>query len=329
MSLILLDGCEDFSAFAQASAVISPGRYQQCVRLASGAQLVYRPLVSQEFDTVTIGFAFRHVTQPANNLTLLNLYGDNGSTIHNRLTVLPSGAFSVERSSTTLATSSVGLVTIGIWYYIEVQYRLHDTLGAITVRLNGATVLTFGPGDTKNAGTKTVYDTIQWITNSTHAIDIDDVYICTAATTPDPFLDSITVETVLPNGNGAASEWFGSDANSVDNYLLVDDPHPISLNDYVYSTTVGDQDLYTLANLVHTTGTIVGVCHSAQMVRTDAATPMNVKLINRGAVDTASAAIPMTTSYRDYNYVLTADPETAAPWTIAAVNVLQTGVELA
>lgn len=328
--LVLLDGCEDFSALSQSSAVIVPGRYQNGIRITSASSpLVYRPHSTQEADTVTIGFAFK-ATWLTSSSNLLVLLSDAGATTHNTVRLNTDGSITVLRStSAALFTTAVGLVAQNVWYYLELQIRLHDTLGAVTLRLNGATVGSQASGDTKNAGTKTVYDTIQWNGGSGATVDLDDIYLATASTTPDAFLGNLTVETLLPDGNGAANQWTGIDGDSVDNYLFVDDPHPISVGDYVYTNTVGLQDLYALAPLVHTSGTIVGVCHSAHMIRTDPATAMNVRLVSHGAIDTKSAALALGTGYRSYDYALAVDPETGAPFTIAAVNALQSGVELA
>jgi hypothetical protein len=64
-------------------------------------------------------------------------------------------------------------------------------------------------------------------------------------------------------------------------------------------------------------------------MRTDTATPMSVRVVNGGASETKSAALPLGTSYRSYDYCLTVNPDTAAPFTIAEVNALQSGIELA
>ena len=156
--------------------------------------------------------------------------------------------------------------------------------------------------------------------------DYDDVYIMSGA--GDAFLGSITVETLLPNGNGDVNQWAGNDGDSTNNYQLIDELPPASA-DYVFSSTVGQQDLYAMQNLAHVDGTVVAVCHSAYMLRTDTITARSVKLVNRRAVDTKSAAMALSTAYRTYDYCLTTDPETGAAYTLANVNALQSGVELA
>ena len=59
------------------------------------------------------------------------------------------------------------------------QIRLHDTLGAIVVRLNGSQIADeTPPADTKNSGTKTVYDTIRIGPAATSVTFLyDDLYL--------------------------------------------------------------------------------------------------------------------------------------------------------
>ena len=91
----------------------------------------------------------------------------------------------------------------------------------------------------------------------------DDVYLM--AGTGDEFLGDCTVATLLPTGNGFVNQFVGSDGNSTDNYLLVDEQPPSS-TDYVGSATTGQQDLYTLTNLTGS-GTVLAVAPTIYAVR--------------------------------------------------------------
>ena len=124
----------------------------------------------------------------------------------------------------------------------------------------------------------------------------------------DPFLGPIAVETLRPNGNGAVNQWAGSDGDSADNWQLVDDP-TVDNGSYVYSTTVGQQDLYTMGDLERTAGAIIGVTHAAQMIRTDSVTPRSVKLLNRRTAITAGPAVALGTGYRGVAQTWTYDPD--------------------
>ena len=328
MALVLLDGCEDQSSLLTSGGTptIIAGRYQNCIGFTTSASVQYVLQTAQETDTLTVGFAFRAPTIAAGSI--LEFRSDAAATEHVRLSLLANGGMTVGRATTVLFTSATGLIVANTWNYIELQAKLADTVAPVTLKLNGATLTLGATYDTKNAGTKTVFDAIRFTGIASTGSQLDDVYIESGA--GDPFLGAITIETLLPNGNGDVNQWTGIDGDSVDNYQQVDEPTSPFSNDYVYSTTVGHQDLYTLSDLAHTTGTIVGVCHSALMLRTDTGTAMSVKLVNRRAADTKSASLPINaTAYRSYDYCLTTDPEGGGAFTIANVNALQTGVELA
>lgn len=324
MTLVLLDGCEDTSSWTSVSgASIVSGRYQNCIRLATFSSIRHRLLLPYEADTLTVGFAFKF-TNALSAQQFLTLQSDNGGTDHMKVQLTAAGGLELLRGFTTVATAVPGTVQSALWYYLEFQSKLHDTTGTAILKLDGATLHNFS-GDTKNAGTKTVYDQVS-ISSSSTAVDIDDLYIKVGT---DTFMGGITVETLYPNGNGDANAWIGSDGNSVDNYLLVDEAGAPNTADYTSTATVGAQDLYQLGNLVHTDGSIVGVCHSAHALRTDALTAINVKLLNRRGATNAGTALPLGTTYRSYEHGLTVDPETGVAFTIADVNALQSGVELA
>ena len=38
------------------------------------------------------------------------------------------------------SASATGLIAINTWYYIELQFFSHDTLGSFEIRINGSTV---------------------------------------------------------------------------------------------------------------------------------------------------------------------------------------------
>jgi hypothetical protein len=134
-----------------------------------------------ESDTVTVGFAWR-ATSIAVNPNIMRLSSDAAATFHDTLVVLGTGALRFNRgTSTPLDTSAAGLITTATWYYIEVQAKLHDTAGTATVRLNGTPVIALTGIDTKNAGTKTVFDSVALVGAGSTTQLFDDLYITTGA----------------------------------------------------------------------------------------------------------------------------------------------------
>lgn len=182
MTLLLTDPFNDVAAWSvisPAGAIIEPGRTGPGVRIDLAGTNLTRTLVgAEQSDTLTFGFAFK-VQSLANIRTLVLLRNNGVSTLCNNVNVSTAGALVVTiGSAPALITTASGLIVINTWYYVEVQIKLHDTLGTITVRLNEAVVGTFGPGDTKTAGAAAVYETFR-ITGQPDGTDVwyDDLYL--------------------------------------------------------------------------------------------------------------------------------------------------------
>jgi len=81
----------------------------------------------------------------------------------------------------TLGVTVGGLYTTTTWAYVEVQARLHDTAGSVIIRINGVERLNLTGLDTRNGGTKTVFDTVHlgWLQFAGHVYD--DMYVATGA----------------------------------------------------------------------------------------------------------------------------------------------------
>ena len=325
MTLVYIDGLEDTAGVIATAGTIAvaAARTGNGIRV-TGSTGVFRLAFPQPyFDTVTVGCAWRPSTV-SGTIPIFTLYGDNGATVHTSV-ANSSGNLIVQRSSTTIATApSPPFSVANRWYYVEAQIRLHDTLGTAVVRVDGVEVLNASALDTKNAGTGTWYDQIAFpFAVSGNAI-FDDVYLMAGA--GDSFQGDVVVATLVPNGNGAVSQWVGSDGDSVDNYALVDEIPP-STADYVRSATIGQQDLYTLTDLA-TTGVILAVAPTLYVAK-DEVGPRTVKPLLRGSVVSAGAAQALDFAYAQKQQVFATNPETAVAWTLAEVNALQVGVEVA
>ena len=137
--------------------------------------------------------------------------------------------------------------------------------------------------DTKNAGTKTVFDSVPVDRfdqhRSANAAIYDDFYLMTGS--GDTPLGDIVIETLYPNGNGNANQFVGSDGDSTNNYLLVNETGAPVTSSYVADSTSGHQDMYALTDLVTSAGTVLGVCHSAYLAKTDAVNARQAKIVNR------------------------------------------------
>lgn len=263
---------------------------------------------------------------------VLGFASDGGATRHLSVNFAAGGQIQLRRgvsSGTVIATSTYAPV-VGAWVYYEMQATIADSGGTCVLKADGVEIINYS-GDTRNAGTSTDIDAVVIAGSSGGTEAFDDLYVLnTAGSAPyNTYLGDVKIETLVPNGNGATSQWVGSDGNSTDNYLLVDDP-TANTSDYTSSPTVGERDLYTMSDLVTTSGTVLAVQPLAYVQKSDAnSASVKALLRSSGGTVVASPARVLSTSWTMVAGDLrTTDPD-GAGWTIASVNGLQSGVETA
>lgn len=236
------------------------------------------------------------------------------------------------RAGTVLATSTVA-IDVTAWNHYQIETTLATTAtGSVKVSVNGAEVINVT--NVVTAANASGFDGAQWTTWG-NTLLVDD-FLLVDNTGPAPYngpLGDCSIETIRPDGNGASSAWVGSDGNSVDNYLLVDDIG--SSVDYVGTSTVGARDLYALGPLVSAAaGNVLAVQVELYAAKSDSgAAPGPLNALTRSAAgtvrtDLAAGVAQLATSYQWFTGpVQTLDPD-GNPWSVSAVAGLQAGVEV-
>jgi hypothetical protein len=264
----------------------------------------------------------------------LMVLGDNGSTTHLTVNYSATGVIQLRRGegSGAIIATSAERVQDSVWHYLEIEATIADAGGVAKVRLNGVEVINF-TGDTRNGGTATTIDGLGCGRSSGGSlIGLDDLYVCddTGAAPYNTFLGDVTIPFRLADGNGALSQWVGSDGNSTDNYLLVDETVP-NTSDYVASDVTGNRDLVTVQNMTSTTGTVLAAQTVIYGAKSDAGAA-NVKMLQRASTGTVFADAtgqPLSTTYAAYGgEIRVLDPDGTA-WTHTKINNLEVGVEVA
>lgn len=332
MTLLLVEGYENSSASMVGR--YASGSLRDTGTGRSGTGTAARPnsqafqlRPADESDTLILGGAFKW--DGNDNREFLNFQSDGGTTNHVALWFRSTGQIVVRRGSgsgaTALGTTAITTPLVaGVWYYVEVKVKLHDTLGTVDVRVGEVNVLSLTAQDTKNSGTKTVFDRIVLLCFDTWA---DDIYLCNTAGVRNDFLGDCVVEGLLPSGDGATSQLLGSDGNSTSNYALVDEATPDTA-DYVGSATTGEKDTYAFSNLAHPLGTVLGVSTVVYAAKTDAGA-RSIRAVTRvGGTDYPGSDASLSTTYAAYSEVLELDPSTVTAWTVSSVNGAEFGVEV-
>jgi hypothetical protein len=273
-----------------------------------------------------------------------NNYSDNvalagfrsGSTSLLTITNDTSGHIQAKRGSedgTVLATSTLSL-TASQWYLLEIYIKLSDTVGRAVVYVDGVLAIDY-TGDTTAGGT--AFDNIRWapwlsLANS-GILGIDDLALNdTTGGVDDSWCGDGIIIKVTPDGNGTTNDWHGSDADSVDNYLLVDEYPKDDDTTYVYNEGAdsGTQDQYTLSDY-DGTGKVITRVYPEARVRKTSATAHTVKLgiLASGGADEMSAARNLFTSYiRIVGDEYTVNPVDSNPWEEADIDALEFIVEV-
>lgn len=260
--------------------------------------------------------------------------GDNGSTLHDTLTIdTRNGAVAIRRGgSTTVASGTYTKTSLQrTWVYVEVRLLIGDgTAGEAEVRINGEVVIDQAGIDTRNGGTDGAINEIMFFPDlRNNTLRWDDLYIVSVdATAPNDFLGDCRVATLMPNGNGSSSDLVGSDADSTDNYQLVNDNPPNDAT-YVGSGTPGDLDLYAMEDLPLGIVTVHGVQLSARASKTDTGAISGRTVLKSGTATAVGDDIVLGSTFAyGGRTVHPLEPDGNAAWTPADVNAIEAGFEV-
>lgn len=351
MTLIHVDGF-DLGDYASRYVVSSPANTSAVAGRTTGqaVSLVGQSLLTKNLTQVpgitlnrrfTLGVAFNPSTLAnASNSPILRFFSDNGTTtVADIFVAATAGTLAIRvyvgPNAQYTSTTAQPTVLANTYNHIEFSFYNQNSVviaGTAVLKLNGVTLLepsTFGSASNLDAfaliglggATTTLFDDLN-INNYQGTGHTGNNAI------PAPtFYGDSTVRTLIPDGNGTYSQLTGSDGNSTDNYLLVDE---LTLNnaDYVEGGTVGLKDTYQFGNLPVGAGTVTGV----QVVATARSTePAGKKLKFSGRSNTqdfSSAAKTLTTTFADYSNLYEVNPTTGLPWTDAEINSAEFGVEV-
>lgn len=251
------------------------------------------------------------------------------------------GSISVYRgdnnASTLIGTSAAGAFVLGSvaadYHMVEMEVVFATgATGSVIVRVGDVVVLTVTSVQTANSANAYCNRIgISTKTTGSGVYNYDDLYLNdNSGSAPHNtfYGEAFVVESVKPSGDGNSSQWVGSDGNSVNNSLLVDEALTNDDTDYVASGTVGQKDLYASTNLANATGTIIGVEQNLVAKKDDVAVREIAGLLRTGATDYPQTTRTMTGSYVLAYERIDTNPNTSLPWAIADINGIEQGQEV-
>jgi len=258
---------------------------------------------------------------------LFSIYDSANATTHTTVWIVERSTLRVtlHESATTPLVVVPGALLPAHWAYIEYKVVIHDTTGAIIIKVNGDEVANVTGLDTRNGTpTSATHLKIWGIDADSDTQDgcycYDDVYIDDAA-----FLGPIKVEQLLPNGDTADEDWALS--TGVDSYALIDENPKNDDTDYISSGTTTDKTLCDLGALAYLASNIKGVQINVDC-KVDTGTVSLIPKIKSNVTEAGTTRGVSTTTYKTESQMFVNDPDTAGAWSVSAVNAAQAGVEV-
>src|SRR5258705_829571 len=149
MALLFIDGFDD-------GLVASKWYFVSSVSIVSGGRTLNRALLQDNSDSVlrkTVAIADYHVTfltgfafmlgSSYNASQILTFLSDTNATSHILMGVNTNNAIEIRRGGTLILTTANNSITPGVFAYVEILVTLSDTVGVVTVKVDGVQVGTF------------------------------------------------------------------------------------------------------------------------------------------------------------------------------------------
>jgi hypothetical protein len=227
----------------------------------------------------------------------------------------------------SIVDTYLGPLQTNTWYLLEVYCKIDDSVGVITVRLDGTQVATYS-GDTKPS-TYTGCGRARIKAGTLQSLWWDDVALNdTSGVADNSWCGEGHVIRLLPNGEGYLNQWMGSDGNKVNNYALVNELVSDEDVTYVESGTPGERDFHAVA--APPAGIDIQRVWVEARARDTAVGGPQIKLgLYKGGSSALSAAIGLLATYGAcYGEELLVNPFTGLPWEVADFTGLQVGSEV-
>lgn len=283
-----------------------------------------KQVVTPGVQGLHIGFGFKKTVMGVAGYVMRLEEAING-TVHFGLALDTAGQLYVTRGTTTVATATTPAIPPDTWTHIELRVWIDNSVGRITVKVNGATGIDF-TGDTQNAGTGVV--SAIYIQNSSNngALYYDDLYVYSITDfAADPWVGDARIFSMSPDSVGNYSQW--SPISGSVNYQNVDEQTTDGDTTYVFASVSGTMDSYGFSDM-SASGTVTGIVAWWTARKDDAGTRMLAPLCRRNSIDALGTAFALADGYALYNQVWEVDPTISGSWSLANLNATEFGMKL-
>jgi len=298
----------------------------------STTDFAYMPIPgSTQSNEIYLGFAFRHSVIPAlSGYSMVRFLGNGVSGAY--LSIKNDGAIQIGGAAVQI-DSGANVLAINTWYYIEVKIIKSNSssAGDVIVMVDGAEWINCGTGLDFLAGANNWTDCIVFrgYTGSTRYYD--DIYVCdeNGSSPTNTFLGHVTVATLHPDGEGNTNDFVGSDADSTDNHLHVDEATDDGDTSYVESNTPADIDLYTFDDMPEASDPILGVQVSSYVKKDTVGQRLgrHVARVNGSNYEGANFGAN-SSGYLFADTIWELNPDDAAAWENADIDAAEFGIKV-
>lgn len=233
-----------------------------------------------------------------------------------------------------IGSASTYVLPNNTWVWVEWKWKVADSLSTaeMELKINGTAIITLNSGDSKQ--TANAYATAFGFGGPSTAVTgtyYDDfIWYDATGSQFNSYTGEIRIQSLLPTGDGNSSQFTGSDGNSTNNSLLVDESTPNGDTDYVQSQTVGHKDLYATADTITATNTIHAVVVNHVIKKTDTDAREIVAVIRTSGSDyDASANKVLSSGYINYQSIFELNPNGSIAWTKTTVDGAEYGLKVA
>jgi len=277
-------------------------------------------------QTIIVGVAFIFTGLSATNNTPFVLIGESGSS-HLYVAVNPDGGLDVFVNGVN-NDADCAFVSLNVWYYLEIELYVHQTLGTYEVQLNGTIISEEITGMDTQRGSNAWSDFVKINGPVGGSAYFDDFYVLDNSTSyNNSILGAPFVQHLPVNADGATTD-FTSGGGA--NYTNVDETDPDEATTENSGSTITDKDLYGHAALTGTVNTVYAVMQVAMVMKSDAAArTIQFRMddsVNAEAGDAGGHALP--TVYALMTSVWDRNTDGTTAWTETTVNAIEAGIEI-
>jgi len=341
MSLIFTDGFDGYSSSSTNNLVankwrypekmngsltvasISPHNHGQSILLNSSSDSLFlnwglhENVPTDNMRSGVIGCHFQTSDFTLNSTTpILSLYDSTNASYQLTLRTSTVGVLQIYRGNIQILQAGSTL-SVDTWYHLEWKFYIGNSIpgDSCVLRLNGTTDINLVAGTDTQLQVSSACGGVEFEGASSKNRYFDNIYICNhSGSINKDFIGPCFIETINPNGNGTTNNFTGSDGNSTDNYLLVDDVTNDDDTTFVASSTDNHLDLYSYEAPTGDIGIIhgIGMVSRAKKNTTAAGTMANVAHVSGS--DISQGSVNLHQNYRYILDIVEINPSTSAKW---------------